>query len=91
MIPMFGIDIFRAYSGSEFVVVNILAKWKKLESNEINLSEGFSQKVVSTNCFVFNSLASRDDYCRLLIIFANSFDPDQAQENVGPDLDPKTV
>ena len=26
--------------------------------------------------------------CRLLIIFANSLDPDQAQQNVGPDLDP---
>ena len=37
----------RAYSGSEFVVANTLAKWKKLEPNEIN----FSQKVVSTSCF----------------------------------------
>ena len=26
--------------------------------------------------------------CRLLITFANSLDPDQAQQNVGPDLDP---
>ena len=24
--------------------------------------------------------------CRLLITFANSFDPDQARHNVGPDL-----
>ena len=45
----------RAYPGSEFVVVNTLAKWKKLEPNEINFSQGFSQKVVSTSCFVFNS------------------------------------
>ena len=34
-----------AYPGSEFVVANILAKWKKLEPNEINFSEGFNQKV----------------------------------------------
>ena len=27
---------FRAYPGSEFVVANTLAKWKKLEPNEIN-------------------------------------------------------
>ena len=27
------------------------------------------------------------DFCRLLITFANSLDPDQAQQNVGPDLD----
>ena len=53
MIPMFGIDIFRAYSGSEFVVANTLAEWKKLEPNEINFSQGFSQKVVSTSCFAF--------------------------------------
>ena len=26
--------------------------------------------------------------CCLLITFANSLDPDQAQQNVGPDLDP---
>ena len=45
----------RAYSGSEFVVANTLAKWKKLEPIEIKFSQGFSQKVVSTSCFVFNS------------------------------------
>ena len=45
----------RAYPGSEFVVANTLAKLKKLEPNEINLSQGFSQKVVSTSCFIFNS------------------------------------
>ena len=27
--------------------------------------------------------------CHLLITFANSLDPDQARQNVGPDLDPK--
>ena len=31
---------FRAYPGSEFVVANTLAKLKKLEPNEINLSHG---------------------------------------------------
>ena len=41
-----------AFPGSEFVVANTLAKWKKLEPNEINFSQGFSQKVVSTSCFV---------------------------------------
>ena len=43
----------RAYPGSEFVVANTLAKWKKLEPNEINFSQRFNQKVVSTSCFVF--------------------------------------
>ena len=55
----------RAYPGSEFVVANTLAKWKKLEPNEINFSQGFSQKV-STRCFVFNSLPSMsaDNLCK---------------------------
>ena len=29
--------------------------------------------------------------CRLLITFANSLDPDQDQQNVGPDLDPNCL
>ena len=75
---------YRAYPGSEFVVAIFLAKWKKLEPNEI----GFSQKVVSGNCSVFNSLPASGDFCHLLIAFANSLDPDQARQNVRPDLDP---
>ena len=78
---------FRAYPGSEFVVANILAKWKKLEPNEIDFSQGCSQKVVSRSC----SLPASGDYCHLLITFANSLDPDQARQNVGPDLDPNCL
>ena len=28
------------------------------------------------------------DFCHLLITFANSLEPDQGRQNVGPDLDP---
>ena len=70
----------RAYPSSEFVVANTLAKWKKLEPNEINFSQGFSQQVV-----LYFPLGAT---CCLLITFANSLDPDQARQNVGPDLDP---
>ena len=31
------------------------------------------------------------DFCRLLITFANSLDPDQAWQNVGPDLNPNCL
>ena len=79
---------FSAYPGSEFVVANTLAKWKKLEPNDINFSQGFSQKVVSTSCLVCNSLPTRGDFSHLLITFANSLDVEQAQHFVGPDLDP---
>ena len=79
------------YSGSEFVVADTSAKWKKLEPSDINFSQGLSQKVVSTSCFVLNSLQARGDFCCLLIAFANSLDPDQARQNVGPDLDPNCL
>ena len=58
----------QGYPGSEFVAANTLTKWKKLEPNEINFSQGFSQKVVSTSCFVFKYLPARVT-CYLLIIF----------------------
>ena len=64
---------------------------EKVGANEIDFSQGFSQKVVSTSCFVFNSLTARGDICCLLITFANSLDPDQARQNVRPDLDPNCL
>ena len=40
---------------------------------------------------LFNSFPDRGDFCRLLIIFANSLDPDQARQNAGPDQDPNCL
>ena len=59
----------RAYPGSEFCVANTLAKWKKLEPNEFNFSQGFSHKV-STSCFVLNSLSamSRVGVIKIVIV-----------------------
>ena len=73
----------RAYSGSEFVVANTLAKWKQLEPNETDFSQGFSQKVVSS-CSVFNSLPASGNFC----LSSNSLDLDRVRQNVQPDLDP---
>ena len=66
-------------------------KWKKLEPNDINFSQAFNQKVVSTSCLLFNSLPTRGDFCCLLITFANSLDLDQARQIVGPDLYPNCL
>ena len=74
--------IFRAYPSPEFVV----AKWKKLEPSENDFSQGFSLRVVC-----INSLPASGSFCHLLITFANSLDPDQARQNVGPDLDPNSL
>ena len=38
-----------------------------------------------------NSFSTSCDFGRLLITFANSLDPDQALENVRPDLDPNCL
>ena len=79
------LGVSRAYPGSEFVVANTLAKWKKLEPNEINFSQGFSQKV-SKSCLYLTLCP----LC-LWINFANSLDPDQARQKAGPDLDPNCL
>ena len=42
----------------------------------MDFSQGFSRKVVSTICFVFDSLPTRGNFCCLMITFANSLDPD---------------
>ena len=36
----------------------------------------------------FNSFLDSGDFCHLLITFANSLDPGQDGQNVGPDVDP---
>ena len=38
-----------------------------------------------------DSFFTSGDFCRLLITFANSSDPDQGQQNVVPDLDPNCL
>ena len=55
---------------------------------KLTLAKVLALKVVSS-CSVFNSLLTSRNFCHLLIFFANSLDQDQAQNNVGPDLDPK--
>ena len=72
----------RVYSGSEFVVANTFNSQTKLS---------FSLKVVSRSCSVFNSLPASSLFRHQLITFANSLDPDQARQNVGPDLDPNCL
>ena len=50
--------------------------------------EQHSFTTVSRKVKLFNSFPASDDFCRLLITFANSLDPDQDLQNVGPDLNP---
>ena len=49
-------------------------------------NESFSVKVFQVMLTTFFSTSG--NFCCPLITFANSLDPDQARQNVGPDLDP---
>ena len=46
--------------------------------------------LVPLNCplVLFKSVSPSGDFCHLLLTFANKLDPDQAQQNMGSDLDP---
>ena len=82
------LPLCRANPGSEFVVANTLAEWKKLEPNEFDFSQVFSQKVVSR----FNSLpASSDCYHLLIDNICKQLEPDQVRQDVGPDLYPNCL
>ena len=55
-------------------------------------TKGSGQKIrslapLNTSVWVFNTFLASSNFCRLLNTLANSFDPDQDQQNVGPDLD----
>ena len=44
--------------------------------------------IFSINCLSFiNSFLASGDFCCLLIVFANSLDPGQYQQNICPELD----
>ena len=48
-------------------------------------------KTTQGNSYKVKSFPASDDFCRLLITFANNLDSDQARQNVGPDLDPNCL
>ena len=64
---------------------------KYLNSPVSCLYPTLSDRKMLYHCFHFNSFLASSDFCRLLITFANSLDPDQDQQNVGLDLDPNCL
>ena len=44
---------------------------------------------IGLSVFRITSFLASCNFCRLLITFANSLDPDKDRQNNGPDLDPK--
>ena len=66
-----------------------------LHTQSLDVDEDSDQNVMSSPAgyvsMSANSSLASGDFCRLLITFANSLDPDQDQQNVGPDLDPNCL
>ena len=55
-----------------------------------NMKSADMKPIKNINTSAYNSFPAIGDFCRLLITFANSLDPDQAIF-VGPDLDPNCL
>ena len=51
----------------------------------------FTSMPISVFLRTINPYCLTLNQCRLQIAFENSLDPDQARQNVGPDLDPKCL
>ena len=49
-----------------------------------------NDKLTKQNILI-DSVPASGEFCHLLMIFANILDPDQAGQNVGPDLDPNCL
>ena len=56
---------------------------------ELSLAKVLSRKYYQEVVQYLTLLSVSGNFCHLLISFANSLDPDQAQQYVGPDLYPK--
>ena len=64
-----------------------ISNWQAILSQKPSLQKTIDFTLTQPGAF--NSLSARGEFFRLLIIFANSFDPDQARQNFGPDLGPR--
>ena len=60
-------------------------------SDEIHLLLFLDSVFTKKGVVYLNAFPATGDFCRLLITFANSLDPDQARQNVGSDLDPNCL
>ena len=57
----------------------------------VNLETHKGKRVIWIQNQIRLTLSAREIFCRLLITFANSLAPDQAQHNAGPDPDPNCL
>ena len=55
------------------------------------MSQNLSSTAVVIGALRVNSFLASGDFCHLMIIFADSLDPDQDRRCVGPNLDPNRL
>ena len=72
------IHVFHSHDGSKSMKkLHLLNNWKS------KLDRALKRAQDALNYYLSSSY-----FCRLLITFANSLNPDQDRQEVGPDLDP---
>ena len=64
----------------------VRCKFKVITCQNFGNQNTFAMAII--NEILFNIFLASGNFFRLLITFANSLDPDQDRQNVGPDLDP---
>ena len=89
-----GLNIFGRFSAmfykGEIFLLPVCFPVHQSSSEKMSTSKGKNLLPVLSPLKV-NSFPAVGDFCLLLINFANSLDPDQAWQNVGPDLDPNCL
>ena len=73
---------YMSYLSNPFIITTDVHKHNTSNQNKIKL------KIVFLYLNNVSSFLASGHFCRLLIIFANSLEPDQA---IGPDLDPNCL
>ena len=70
------------------IQIHISNNYVGLETDHISAEVNLLNWILKYSYYInLNPFPTCGDFRRLLIIYANSLDPDQAQQNVGPNLD----
>ena len=81
------LEVYHRRLGNMFAVYGDWSVRQKVDCMSVNSMD----MVKSGKLNPFSSFLVSHNFCHLLLTFANSLNPDQDQQNVGPDLDPNCL
>ena len=87
MIWIYAVCKGRVYKGSAGQGLSVFSSC----CSNVFFVKTYNFPIFSVRDEIFNSFPANANLCYLLITFANSLDPGQARQNVGPDLDPNCL